>query len=231
MKSKEEFYEYINKERRKNIYITIFLFVSIIIASYFMLENFDNKQKLKQSKIVIDSVLTEYKEMLQYRSKERDSLIKQLDFTKQKIKTAEDRIKQLNNQDNTITQNIHDVDSVYNQLTNYQSSKLDKINRSTIGIYFDKNDKSMVSKATSLKRYLKNYGVEGEIKLYPKNKSFFKKVGNPRGNEIRYEPKTERSLAFDVKGVLYGYRKGVDFELRPVINSTPNFISIFLNDI
>lgn len=97
-----------------------------------------------------------------------------------------------------------------------------------IGIYYLPANQELPSLAANISNSLKNKGFNGNIQIYKKNFSFFKKVAMPKANEIRYEPGIEgqqADLLVEFLSELYPNKK---FTKRAVHNRTSSFISIFL---
>ncbi len=96
-----------------------------------------------------------------------------------------------------------------------------------IGIYFLAEDAASESKAKSLASGLKEIGLT-TIEINPRDAAFMNRFNVASGLEVRYEIANETQQAFDLAEILRGISPNEAVTTRPVRNSTPNFISIFL---
>ena len=106
--------------------------------------------------------------------------------------------------------------------------KFGQVNRYKIGIYFPKDRDDLRKIALKLKEGLINQGIRSIIQLYEKDNSFFRRVGFPKGFEVRFEEPYEDEVADQLVNLLSEIYPTRKFSKRTVRNRTVNFISVFL---
>ncbi len=98
-----------------------------------------------------------------------------------------------------------------------------------IGIYYWDKDEFKARKAVEMKETLTKYGFKN-ITVYPKEESFFGKIGQTYSDEVRYEEGLEDEQAESLKNILNELYPRNKFEKQSVSNKTENFISIILGE-
>ena len=98
----------------------------------------------------------------------------------------------------------------------------------TIGIYFRQGSSAESEMAERVARHLAEQRLGLTIKKTPSNERFFATVQPPEGNELRYEEAGETEAANSLLAVLKDGNFSPPFQLRPVQNRTPYFLSLFI---
>lgn len=205
--NKKKFQQYLIKQKKKSLLYSILLLISLVVVAVFIVLNI------------------QYKDELEAQKQELKTQNKKIQVQKDSIKKLAEGLESLAEERKKYLDYLYKQESFQTQIENVVDLHWPQLNQYKIGCYYYKDDGV---KAESILAFLQQKGFNGTYELYPRNEEFFQKVQQAKGYEIRYEPSTENDDAFELKAILDTWNKEVKFDLRPVKNSTPNFISIFI---
>jgi len=97
-----------------------------------------------------------------------------------------------------------------------------------IEIYYQKDRINEEKVAKNVESIIKSKNITNRVVLNPQTPEFFKSAGIPLGNEVRYEPGIEDEAAQAVVLVLNSQDPSLNFQLRPVIVSTPSALHVYI---